>query len=81
MTTIEYNDTPLELPRRRTGWLHNWFRAIRRRRMERVTLDELQGMNPHLLRDMGIAPQDVIDALEGRNSSALFEPMRRPDRE
>jgi len=82
MTTLDFNDTTLELPaRRRTGRLIAWFRHPRHRRMQRMTLAEFERMNLHMLRDMGIEPQDVIDAMEGRNSSALFEPMRRPDRD
>ena len=81
MTTIELNDDALELPRRKPGWLARWIASWRRRRAERLTLAELERMKPHMLRDIGIEPQAVIDALEGRDSSALFNPMRRLDRE
>ena len=33
------------------------------------------------LRDIGIEPLDVYDALNGRNRSLLFNPMRRSDHE
>ncbi len=82
MTTLDFNDTTLELPaRRRTGRLIEWFRHLRHWRTRHLTVAEIGRLNPHMLRDMGIEPQDVIDAIEGRNSSALFEPMRRPDRD
>jgi uncharacterized protein YjiS (DUF1127 family) len=81
MTTFELNDTALEVTEQRLGWLANWFSKWRRRRHEKMTLGELERMNPYLLRDMGIEPQDVIDALEGRETSALFNPMRRLDRD
>lgn len=82
MTTIELNDTALDLSlQKRTGWLARWFTRWRQRRMERATLAELERMNPHLLRDIGIEPQDVVDALEGRDSSVLLNPMRRRDRD
>jgi uncharacterized protein YjiS (DUF1127 family) len=81
MTTIELNDTTLGLSGQKPGWFTRWLSRWRRRREERMTLEELQRMNPYLLRDMGIEPQDVIDAIEGRDSSALFNPMRRLDRD
>jgi hypothetical protein len=36
-------------------------------------------MDPYLLRDMGIAPRDIIDAMEGRSSSLLFNPVRQEE--
>jgi len=80
MSTIEINDSfiPVERPAR-TGWFRRWLDRRRLRRLQRVTLGELEQMNAHLLRDMGIEPRDVIDALEGRQSSLLFNPMRREE--
>ncbi len=81
MTTFDINDTFAEATTRpaRENALVRWFRAWHRRRQTRITLAELYRMDPHLLRDMGIAPRDVIDALEGRDSSILFNPVRRPE--
>ena len=49
------------------------------RRKERATLTDLSRMQPHLLRDMGIEPGDIFDALDGKRSSVLFHPMRKPN--
>jgi uncharacterized protein YjiS (DUF1127 family) len=55
------------------------FLATRRkRREERITLGELSRFDERRLRDLGIEPMDMRDALHGkRSASALFEPMRR----
>ena len=37
----------------------------------------LSRMSAYLLRDMGIEPGDVYDALDGRRSSVLFNPIRK----
>lgn len=81
MTTIDINDrfaAATERPAREKIFAR-WFATWRRRRQARITLGELHRMDAYLLRDMGIEPQDVIDALEGRNSSLLFNPVRKPD--
>jgi uncharacterized protein YjiS (DUF1127 family) len=79
MTTIDYNDVPAALPERESllGVLRIWFATRRRRRLERLTLLELARMDSYLLRDLGIDPMDVRDALDGRNSAILFDPVRR----
>ena len=52
--------------------------ARRRRREERVTLTELSGFDKRRLRDLGIDPLDLYDAMHGRRqASALFEPVRQ----
>jgi uncharacterized protein YjiS (DUF1127 family) len=84
MTTIDYNDTDFaEAPVARgnvlTG-LARLFRRLRERRQERAALMELSRLDAHLLRDMGIEPGDVYDALDGRRSSVLFNPLRQPAR-
>lgn len=81
MTTIDINDS---FARTTTGparqnIIVRWFNAWRRNRRTRITLSELHHMDAYLLRDMGIEPQDVIDALEGRESSLLFNPVRKPE--
>jgi uncharacterized protein YjiS (DUF1127 family) len=48
-----------------------------RRREERMTLNALSRLDPYLLRDIGIEPLDVYDALSGRRRSILFSPIRR----
>jgi uncharacterized protein YjiS (DUF1127 family) len=81
MTTIELNEPLLEVSRANTdaGFLRRLFRRWRERRQERATLMALARMQSHLLRDMGIEPGDVYDALDGNRSSVLFNPIRKPD--
>jgi len=83
MTTIDYNDLPADLPERPSllAILRSWLGDLKRKRRERLTLLELSRLDNHLLRDMGINPMDVRDAYAGRNSSALFDPIRRHDHE
>ncbi len=46
----------------------------RRKRMrQRRTEIELRHIDPRLLRDMGIEPQDVFDAMQARRSRGIFE--------
>ena len=40
---------------------------------------ELSRIEPYLLRDMGIEPSDIFDALDGKRSSLLFIRMRQPE--
>jgi uncharacterized protein YjiS (DUF1127 family) len=80
MTTIDLNDAVLELeaPRPERGTLiGRLFRSWHKKRMEQRTLSELSRMPVHLLRDMGIEPADVRDALDGRRSSVLYNPIRK----
>jgi uncharacterized protein YjiS (DUF1127 family) len=53
------------------------FRRIAARRKERATLIALAQMDAYMLRDIGIEPQDIYDALDGRKSSLLFNPIRK----
>jgi uncharacterized protein YjiS (DUF1127 family) len=80
MTTIEFNgaavDTRVETPRG-GSWISRLLAHFKRRHEQRITLAALSRMDAHLLRDMGIEPMDVEDALLGINRSALFNPMRR----
>ncbi|MCR6671520.1 DUF1127 domain-containing protein [Devosia ginsengisoli] len=80
MTTFDIDErfVPTTRPARR-NILAGWFQAWRLSRRTRITLGELYRMDAYLLRDMGIEPQDVIDALEGRDTSLLFNPVRKPE--
>lgn len=84
MTTIDFNDTDFAeattAPRNLFTSLARLFRRLRERRRERATLIGLSRMQAHLLRDIGIEPGDVYDALDGRRSSVLFNPLRKPER-
>lgn len=80
MTTIDLDESPLGI-RHNTdpGFIRRLLRRLLQRHQERVTLTGLSRMQPHLLRDMGIEPGDIFDALDGKRSSVLFNPMRKPD--
>jgi uncharacterized protein YjiS (DUF1127 family) len=57
--------------------LKRLWTGFSRRREERITLNALSTLDTHLLRDIGIEPIDVYDALSGRRRSVLFNPIRR----
>lgn len=58
--------------------LQRLWAGFRRRRAERRAIISLSRLDERLLRDMGIEPQDVTAALNGRAApSILFHPMRR----
>lgn len=78
MTTIDLDESRI---RHNTdaGFIRRLLRRWAERHRERATLTGLSRMQPHLLRDMGIEPGDIFDALDGKRSSVLFNPMRKPD--
>jgi uncharacterized protein YjiS (DUF1127 family) len=83
-TTTDYNDAPASPVPAGLGLgrlFRSWLASARRRRQARLTLFELSRLDAHLLRDMGINPADVRDALAGRWSSVWLDPMRRFDQE
>ena len=53
------------------------FENVRRRRQRRARLD-LSHLDMQVLRQMGLNPDDFVDAVEGRQSSVLFTPFRHP---
>jgi uncharacterized protein YjiS (DUF1127 family) len=59
-------------PRLKQAWTN-----LQRRRREAATVIELSRLDARLLRDVGIEPMDVYDALHGRRRSMLFNPERR----
>ncbi len=83
MTTIDL-ETDLSAPRSDTGlkrWIGKLLAEHRHRREQRLTLEELAQFDRYLLRDIGIEPSDIHDALNGNRNSVLFDPMRRRDRD
>ena len=48
-------------------------------RMHQTRID-LSHIDAHLLRMVGLNPEDFRDAAEGRQSSLLFWPFRQPPR-
>lgn len=81
MTTMEIGRATSVAPERRSFGLlarvAGLFRRMAERHHQRGVLIELSRMDAYLLRDMGIERQDIYDALDGRNSSLLFDPVRR----
>jgi uncharacterized protein YjiS (DUF1127 family) len=49
----------------------------KRKRAQRIALRELSQLDARLLRDIGIEPVDVYDALTGRRRSIILNPIRR----
>ena len=81
MTAVELNAPLHDVQRANVdaGFIRRLFRRWRARRAERATLTGLSRMQPYLLRDMGIEPGDIFDALDGKRSSVLFDPLRIPE--
>jgi uncharacterized protein YjiS (DUF1127 family) len=80
MTTIDLDERPLAIRHNAdAGFIRRLLRRWGERRKERATLHGLSRMQPYLLRDMGIEPGDIFDALDGKRSSVLFNPMRKPE--
>jgi len=76
MTTIDIDrSTPVVPERRSFGLLAGIlkpFRWLAKRRAERAALLSLAEMDAYMLRDIGLEPRDIYDALEERNRSLLF---------
>lgn len=79
MTTIDINDLAAPSTRafRPFAWLGSaraaWRRAARRRR----TIQHLSTLDAHLLRDIGIAWEDVSDGLQGHRRTIWLNPLPR----
>jgi uncharacterized protein YjiS (DUF1127 family) len=81
MTIIESIGLPAALPEKPGVFAALWHALLRYRgrRAREAALVNLADYDSHLLRDMGIDPRDVSDAVRGRHFSLLFEPLRRSD--
>jgi uncharacterized protein YjiS (DUF1127 family) len=64
-------------PRGILGRLKQALTSLRHRREAAATVLELSRMDEYLLRDIGLEPQDVHDALRRRDLSILLNPIRR----
>ena len=53
------------------------FARLRQGMKTRADLLELSQLDTRLLRDMGIEPADIYDALQGRRVGLLLNPLRR----
>jgi len=84
MTTMDIGRATHVAPEQQSfGLLARVFGAVRRmerRRAERATLIGLARMDAYMLRDMGIEPRDIYDALDGKRTSILFNPIRKDAR-
>jgi uncharacterized protein YjiS (DUF1127 family) len=76
MSTLELGDIAAPTSQH-TGWLARLWAGWKRRRAQRLALLDLSRMEPRLLRDMGIEPLDVINALDGRGRSRLVDRVRQ----
>lgn len=78
MTSIEL-DIGLTAPRQATrrsslgAWLAGFIAGWRKRRAQRLALQDLVAFSPYMLDDLGITADDVAAALEQR----AFETRRR----
>ena len=88
MTTMDYDDeiaigdllARAPAPSGPFAWLRRLMEWRRQKRLQRITAYELSHLDRHLLRDIGIEPDDVEAAFNGRRSSVLFNPVRAPNR-
>ena len=69
-----------EQPVTRAGLRRLWT-TFNRKRAERRDIVELSRLESRLLRDMGIEPNDIDDALHRRRLSSLVHPLRRTGRD
>ncbi len=78
MTTYDLLfDRPVEKQSGPVAKLKRAWVRFQRRRKETATIIELSRLDARLLRDVGIEPMDVYDALHGGRRSILFNPWRR----
>jgi uncharacterized protein YjiS (DUF1127 family) len=81
MTTIDLYEP---IPERRgrhpalIAGIKRLWTSMQKRGARRRSIIELSRMDARLLRDMGIEPLDVTDALSGKRRSVWLNPMRKP---
>jgi uncharacterized protein YjiS (DUF1127 family) len=81
MTTLDY-EASLAEGRALFGLkqkIANLLASLAKSHERKQAIEQLSRLDDHLLRDMGLDPQDFRDAMLGRHTSLLFEPIRRPD--
>ena len=81
MTTLDSaSDLDVAAPPITANFLVRLWRAFLARRRQRRIVYALSELDARLLRDIGLEPLDVHEAVEGRLSpGVLFQPMRRGD--
>lgn len=83
MTTMDTNDAAIaagdqpkqSLFARMRSRFSAWRAAARKRR----ALQDLSGLDPYMLRDIGLSWEDVHDGLLGRRRRVWLEPLPRDD--
>lgn len=84
MTTMDHDAMPfasIEAQRRHFRLLQHisdLVAALGKQRTRKKAIEKLSTLDEHLLRDIGLDPQDLRDAMENRRSSLLFSPYRAP---
>lgn len=83
MTSIDHDSLPLGLDEQRTHFrqlrrISDLIAAVMQHQKRKKALREISMLDEHLLRDIGLNPQDLRDAFENRRSSMLFSPYRMP---
>ena len=81
MTTLDTNGVLIVTPKA-PGLFMRIVRTMatyRARRAHRRVLFHLSQYDAHMLRDMGLDPRDMEDALNMRRPSLLFDPIRRSE--
>jgi uncharacterized protein YjiS (DUF1127 family) len=84
MTTIDHETMPLAVagaqsPRfRMLQKIGELVAALGKAHQRRRAYQQLSTLDAHLLRDIGLNPDDLRDAFENRTTSLLFEPVRLP---
>jgi uncharacterized protein YjiS (DUF1127 family) len=84
VTTMDINESVPDALPERVGFFGELRQAVARfadARRKRRAIIEISRLDARLLRDIGIEPIDVYDALNGRRRSILFNPVRRSDHE
>jgi uncharacterized protein YjiS (DUF1127 family) len=81
MTTLDFFASEAAVAKRPSFFapLRKFWTNMARRRAEHRSIMELSQLDAHLLRDMGIEPLDIYDALNGRTRSVLFNPVRKTE--
>jgi uncharacterized protein YjiS (DUF1127 family) len=79
MTTIDIGRPTSVAPEGRSfgllAWVPRMLQRMAARRRERLTLMALSQLDTHLMRDIGLQPHHLYEALDGRRNLAdLFDP-------
>jgi uncharacterized protein YjiS (DUF1127 family) len=81
MTTLEFQEFADERPgtNRFLNGLRNGFASVKRWHGRRRTLARLSRLSERQLRDVGLEPSEIYDAINGQHASLWEKPHSRPD--